>query len=135
MRTPYKANTALYDAYYKQQVGHGLPVYIGGLRGKGLGGILNGLLRTAVPLLKSGAKTLLREGAKGGLQVAQDVLSGQNVKAAVKRRAKGVGKNLLNKAIGEFIPPPAPPGEPAVKRIRRPTTKRKRAKRQRDIFG
>ena len=80
MKTPYRPNPALYDAYYTTQVGHGLPVYVGGLRGRGLGSILGGLLRTAVPLLKRGGKALLKEGIRSGLGVAQDVLSGQNIK-------------------------------------------------------
>lgn len=134
MRYQYKPNAALYDAYYSQQVGHGMPVFIGGMRGRGLGSLLSGLFRTAVPLLKKGGKALLKEGVRSGLEVAQDVLAGKSVKAAVKRRAKGAGQRLVNKALGQFNAP-APPGEPAIKRINRRVPKKKNSKRSSDIFG
>ena len=101
------------------------------MRGRGIGSVLSGLFRTAVPLLKSGGKAILKEGAKTGLQVAQDLLAGKNFGTAIKRRGKGAGQRLVKKAIGQFKPP-APPGEPAVKRIK----KRKAPKRKTkpDIF-
>ena len=58
------------------------------MRGRGLGSLLSGLVRSAVPLLKSGGKALLKEGAKTGMQLAQYVLSGQNLKSAAKQRAQ-----------------------------------------------
>ena len=57
------------------------------MRGRGLGSLLSGLVRSAVPSLKSGGKALLKEGAKTGMQLAQYVLSGQNLKSAAKQRA------------------------------------------------
>ena len=134
MRVHYKPNSILYDNYYKKQVGHGLPVYVGGMKGRGLGSVLSGLLRTAVPLLKKGGKALLKEGVRSGLGVAQDILSGKNIKSALKGRAKGGGKRLLNKAIGQFNAP-APPGEPAVRRIKKSVRRKKKSKRSKDIFG
>ena len=47
-------------------------------RGYGLGGLLKGLFRAAVPLLKQGAKVVGRTALKTGAQVAGDVLQGQN---------------------------------------------------------
>ena len=93
-RYSYQCNRRLYEDYYQKQVGRGLPVFIGGtsMRGRGLGSLLSGLVRSAVPLLKSGGKALLKEGAKTGTQLAQDVLSGQNLKSAAKRRAQEAGK-------------------------------------------
>ena len=131
MRVKYTPNPKLYDEYYTQQSGFGIPVYIGGMRGKGLGSVLNGLFRAVVPLFKRGGKALLKEGMSSGLQVAQDVLSGQNLKEAVKRRAQVGGQRLLKRAIGQFN---APPGEPATKRIRRRRSV-KPSKRVSDIFG
>ena len=137
MRRPYQPNPTTYEIYYRNQLGHGLPVFRGGMRGRGLGSILSGLLRTAVPLLKQGGKALLKEGLRGGVSLAQDVLEGKSVKSAVKQRAKNAGKRLLNQAIGQFQAP-APPGEPARKRIKKPTPKRKNIRRKRkqksDIF-
>ena len=57
------------------------------MRGRGLGSLLSGLVRSAVASLKSGGKALLKEGAKTGMQLAQYVLSGQNLKSAAKQRA------------------------------------------------
>ena len=52
MRQPYRPNPASYELYYRNQIGHGLPVFRGGMRGHGLGSVLSGLLRSAVSLLK-----------------------------------------------------------------------------------
>ena len=53
-RCLYHCNGRLYDDYYQAQVGHGLPVFVGGhsMRGRGLGSLLGGLIRSAVPRLK-----------------------------------------------------------------------------------
>ena len=65
MRVRYTPNRHLYDEYYSQ-TGRGYPVYIGGMRGAGLGSVLSGLFRSAVPLLKKGGKalTILRKSKK-----------------------------------------------------------------------
>ena len=63
-------------------------------RGRGLGNLLGGLGRTLIPLLKSGEKALLKEGARTGMQLAQDVLSGQHLKSALQHRGKQAGKRL-----------------------------------------
>lgn len=143
--TPYVGNGKAYENYYCSQVGHGLPVFIGGrnIRGRGLGSLLGGIGRSLIPLLKSGGKALLKEGARTGMQVAHDVLSGQNVKSAMKQRAKQAGKRLFDQAVGQVTGRPAPPGQPARKRIkssasRRTTQKRSTSKKRRqpaDIFG
>ena len=53
MRVKYTPNPRLYEEYYKQ-IGHGFPVYIGSMRGSGVGSVLSGLFRAAIPLLKKG---------------------------------------------------------------------------------
>ena len=105
--TPYVGNSKVYEDYYCSQVGHGLPVFMGGrtMRGRGLGSLLGGIGRTLIPLLKSGGKALLKEGARTGMQVAQDVLSGQNLKSAMKQRAKQAGKRLFHQAVGRVTCP------------------------------
>ena len=97
----YQSCQKLYDDYYSQQVGHGLPVFVGGrtYRGHGLGSLLAGIGRAVVPLLKRGGKALLKEGARAGLQVVSDVASGQRVGAALKRRSAEAGKRLLHSAV------------------------------------
>lgn len=139
--TPFAGNPRVYEDYYCCQVGQGLPVFIGGrnIRGRGLGSLLGGIGRSLIPLLKSGGKALLKEGARTGMQVAQDVLSGQRVKSAIKQRAKQAGKRLIEQAVGRA----SPPGQPARKRIKlsnsrrsRQKTSTKRKRRQpADIFG
>lgn len=108
-----------------------------------------------IPWLKTGGKALLREGVGTGLQVAQDTLAGRNVGESFREHAKEAGGRLLQGAVQHlasnqsgsgigrkrrrFVP--APPGEPARKRIK-PTPRRRRAhkktnkqqKRYSDIF-
>ena len=73
-------------------------------RGHGLGSILGGLFKAAMPLLKKGAKTLEREALKTGLNIAGDVVQGRNIKQAAKSRLKSTGENLLQKAINTVGP-------------------------------
>ena len=90
-----------YEHYYTQQVGRGLPVFTGPRtqRGYGLGGILGGLFRSAMPLIKQGVKTLGREVLNTGVGIAQDALDGKNIKTATKTRLHRAGRNLTQKAV------------------------------------
>ena len=71
-----------------------------GHRGYGLGNVLGGLFRVAAPLLKKGGKALLKEGAKTGLGVLSDVLSGNSLKTAAKNRSRVAGKRLIGQMLG-----------------------------------
>lgn len=140
MRSPLVGSSKAYEDYYCSQAGHGLPVFIGRrhMRGRGLGSLLGGIGRSLIPLLKSGGKALLKEGARTGMQVAQNVLAGQNIKSAMKQGARQGGKRLLHGAIGH-VTGSAPPGEPSTRRIKHTAPKRrtKKARRSgvaRDIF-
>ena len=115
MRTIYRSNPAVYEHLFKNQVGHGLPVYIG--RG-GLGNILSGLFRSLVPVMKRGGKALLREGVRSAVGVGQDVLDGANLKTAVKRRATESGQRLVKKALVTtgFLPTRARPATAAARK-------------------
>lgn len=73
--------------------GSGLPVFRGDLiqEGYGLGGILSGLFRKAIPIfapiLKEGAKTLGRAALKTGRNVLADVMSDKaSLKDSLKQR-------------------------------------------------
>lgn len=134
----------LYENYYVNQAGNGLPVFSGARvqRGHGLGNIFSGLVKAAMPLVKSGVKALGKHGLKTGIQIAEDVLSGQKPKRAIQRRTKKAGSQLLDSALHQFIP--GPPGEPRRGRQQQKGRKRRapsqtgsssRSKRQRDIFG
>ena len=140
-RCPYNSCQKLYEDYYNQQVGHGLPVFAGGRthRGRGLGSLLAGIGRAVVPLLKRGGKALLKEGARTSMQVAHDVLSGQRIGSSLKQRAGQAGKRLFHQAVTH-----AAGGSKRIKRNnpnkKKQTTSgnRRRKKNQqhkRDIFG
>ena len=73
-------NHKFYEQYYVDQAR-----FQGGY---GLGSILKGLFRWAMPHLQQGAKMLGKKALQTGVDVAQDVLAGENVKTATKKRAK-----------------------------------------------
>lgn len=103
--TPF-AESQLYGNFFQghDQIGHGIPVFIGNQyqKGYGLGNVLGGLFKGLIPIVKSGVKGVLktagRELAKGGLNVASNVLMGQNVKTAMKQEASKRLKSLKRKA-------------------------------------
>ena len=111
------------DHYLKQAYGGGLPVFIGGQRGRGIGGIFNGLARMIIPVLKRTGKTVLKEGLRSGVDVLGDIVSGQNVKSSFKKRAKQAGTRLVDqsmKSLGGIskhsIPPPGQSVKKGIKR-------------------
>lgn len=134
MRVPLKDDPKLYEDYFCNQLGNGIPVFVGSYRGRGLGSILGGIGRAIFPLLKSGGKKLLREGVKTGASVVGDLLDGKNFKSSVRARGQQAGKRLISQLV-------APPGAPARKRIKRAPSKKRRhknkftSKRKADIFS
>lgn len=137
MKQPHHCQAKAYHDYYLHQAGRGYPVYVGTRyqRGHGLGSIFGSLFKSAVPLLKRGAKTLGREALKTGLNIAEDVVAGKNLKQAAKSRLKSTGQNLLQKAIIGV----GPPGERSIKRAAKRKKPRRRQTKLRntskDIFG
>jgi hypothetical protein len=137
MKPPYRSNGKYFQDYYLRKAGHGYPVITGGRfqRGHGMGSIFGGLFKAAMPLLKSGAKTLGRETLKTGLNIAGDVVQGKNLKQAAKTRLKTTGQRMLQRALAQS----GPPGERTIKRNARQKKNRRRQTRQRntsrDIFG
>ena len=121
-------NPKLYEDFYCNQGGHGLPVFIGGRNqgGYGIGSFFNGLGRMVLPWLKTGGKALLKEGLNTGLQVANDALSGRNVGESFREHSKEAGKRLLQGAVNHISQSgtglrkrrAAPPGQPRSKRIK-----------------
>ena len=105
-----------YNEYYAQQVGGALPYFTGSRvqRGHGFGSLLGDLLRTVAPLIKRGALALGNRALKTGTQIAGDVLSGQNIRTAAKRRVKIAGNELLQSLLV------TPPG----KRVKRAAPKK-----------
>jgi hypothetical protein len=84
-----EASRGMYEDYYSRQAGNGaFPVYQGARsqRGHGLGSILSGFFRSALPLLKRGLSIFGREALRTGAQVANDVAEGQNFGDSAKKR-------------------------------------------------
>ena len=77
-----------YEDYYLQQSGSGLPIFQGsrGQRGHGLGSMLSGLFRSAVPMIKRGLATFGKHALKTGLEIAGDVADGASFKDSAKAR-------------------------------------------------
>jgi len=77
-----------YEDYYLNQSGNGMSVFHGARmqRGHGLGSFLSGLFRNAWPLIQTGAKAFGKQFLRTGLQIANDVADGQELKESGKRR-------------------------------------------------
>ena len=64
-------------------------------RGHGLGSLFGDLIWSIMPLIKRGTMTLGKRALSTGVRIADDVISGQNIKTAAKRRVTDAGKDLL----------------------------------------
>lgn len=96
-------------------------------KGHGIGSTLKGLFRWARPLLIRGAKYLAPKALNTGQKILSDVLEGENVKTAAKRRfvetfgtSGQEGSGLINKRR---------------KVKRRSVARNKSVRAQRDIFS
>ena len=125
-----KIDRNLFDDYYVNQAGGGSSVFRGAQmqKGHGLGGLFRGIIKSAIPLLKSGMKAatpMLKKGAKSlgkqmlhsGMNLAGDLLEGKSLKSSANARVLQAGHRLKRKALQR------PPGK-----------RTKRQKRQKDIF-
>jgi len=120
----------LYREYYSRQNGGEIPVFAGRRfqRGHGLGSILGGFVRRLVlPFFKANAKSMLKNAARTGIEVADDVIQGRNFKDFVKNRVPaGIKRGIEDIA---FQSPP-------VKRRRGGTKSNTRAREyRRDVFA
>ena len=90
-----------YKDYYARQADGALSYFAGApyQRGHGLGSLFEGLLRSAMPLIKRGAVALGKGALKTGVRIADDVLSGQSIKRAAKRRVTDSGKTMMLRDI------------------------------------
>src|SRR5437867_6593073 len=82
------ASRQMYEDYYMQQSGSGLPVFQGsrGQRGHGIGSVLSGLFRSAMPMLKRGLATFGKHALKTGLEIAGDVAEGKSFRDSPRER-------------------------------------------------
>ncbi len=140
MRSHFVSHPGHYVDHYTRQLGRGYPVFRGAptQKGYGLGNILGGLFRTAMPLIKQGAKTFGRQAVRTGLGIAQDALEGKNVKSSAQSRLKQTGRRMTRRAIQNVDSRLTVPARRAIKRKhnrkRVTSTSGKRARRSLDIF-
>lgn len=129
----------LYEEYYMNQAGYGLPYYSGTpyMKGYGLGGILSGVLRSVVPMFKSAGKTLLREGLKTGTNILTDALDGRNIKESASQRLSQSAKQLTRRAADKLTKTLNKSSSSRGVNRKRKTKKTQKhpVKRKRDIFG
>ncbi|GFT24572.1 uncharacterized protein F54H12.2 [Trichonephila clavipes] len=94
MLVPYNCCTKQFEDYYISQTGNGLPYYAGQSfqKGYGIGGWFKRLFRTALPFLKSGAKSVGKEVLKTSTQIANDMLEGQSFPESARQRTNETGK-------------------------------------------
>ena len=100
MKSVYCCNSASYEKYYLDQVGHGQ--YFSGAafqRGYGLGNIFASLGKAILPLVKSVAKTIRKQALKNGVAFASDVLAGKNVKQAALNAQNKLVRLFCNKRL------------------------------------
>ena len=122
-----------YNDYYARQAGGALPYFAGAQyqRGHGLGSLFGSLLRSAMPLIKRGAVALGKGALKTGDRIAGDVLSGQNIKTAAKRRVTDAVLSGLRVPPKRIKRSAAKATFTAIKRRRKKRTSKKRVA---DIF-
>jgi hypothetical protein len=119
------ASRGMYEDYYLKQSGSGLPVFQGsrGQRGHGIGSILSGLFRTAMPILKRGLTFFGKEALRTGANIANDVADGQTLGNSAKRR--------IWERINTYVPGLVAQSGSGKHRRR---SSKKKAKRHHDIF-
>jgi len=93
-------------------------------RGQGLGSILGGFVRRLVlPFFKTNAKSMLKNAAKTGVEVASDVIDRRCFSDSVKNRIPAGIKRGVQEIAFQSTPA----------KQRKPTPRRRR--RRRDIFS
>lgn len=99
-------------------------------RGYGLGSMLKGLLKSAIPIVKSGAKLVGKKALQTGLNVMRDVANGETISSATTSNLKKLGQQLGSKTTGK------PKKRVKRKRLKKKPVSLQPAKRRRtsDIF-
>ena len=114
--------------YYVHQIGHGMPVFGGATmqRGHGVGNILRGLLKVALPLVKTVGKSVLKKSAPIMKEVGKRALKrGLDVATAEMTNPK---RSKTTQFIGAAV-------NDVAKTVRIKAKPRKRKATKEDIFG
>ena len=100
------ATRHMYENYYANQSGSGMPVFVGRRhqRGHGLGQTISGLFKRFVipfvaPRAKEVGKKILGNVVKTGMEVAGDVFSGRSAKESLKER----GLAGIKRTFGDIV--------------------------------
>lgn len=80
------------------RVFHGTPFQ----RGYGIGSFFSSLARRALPFFQQGAKTLGRAALNTGVNIAQDVLAGKNLRDSTRNRLQQTAKTLKEQALNRI---------------------------------
>ena len=106
MVVPYDPHTSslFYQNYYTLQSGKGLSVFKGATvqRGRGIGSFFSKMLRGAMPMLKSGAKTIGRQVIESSANVAKGLINGKDLKSSSVKNFSDGGTKLLDKLTDIF---------------------------------
>ena len=78
-------------------------------RGHGLRSLIGVLLRSVAPLTRRGVVALGKRALRTGMQIAEDVVAGQNIKQVAKRRATDAGTDLVRNILAATGPPQTQP--------------------------
>src|ERR1700690_149125 len=121
------SSRGMYEDYYMNQSGSGMPVFAGyrGQRGHGLGSMLSGLFRSAMPMIRRGLAFFGRQALRTGAQIANDVADGESIGNSAKRR---VSEGIKRFDPSELFSTQSGSGKRKSKR-RKPSKKRKASKR------
>ena len=121
--------SGFYDRYYKSQDGDGLAVFKGRrvMDGDGLGSFLGGVFRAVAPTLKTLAGSAVRNIGTQALNVAGDVLNGEDAGQSAVRRLRAAGGGVLSDAVASL-------SRGQNRKRSRVAGKRKPSKRARTIF-
>jgi len=125
------ASRDLYEEYYSRQNGGEIPVFAGRRfqRGHGLGSILSGFVRRLVlPFFQTNAKSMLKNAAKTGMEVADDVIEGRSFVDSVKKRVPAGIKRGVEDIVFQSVPAKGQRGP-------RRQERRQQRRRRRDIFS
>lgn len=104
---PFQPPRGSYEKYYEaSQYGRGLvlPAFVGGKvqKGHGLGSLIAGIARAAVPLvmplMKSAGKAAASTALSAGAGVLADVIAKKGAKASLKKHANAATAELLQRA-------------------------------------
>jgi hypothetical protein len=124
------ASREMYEQYYMDQSGSGMPVFYGALgqRGHGLGSFLSGLFRRAMPFLTRSAKSFGKRALQTGLNVANDMVEGSSFQDSASRRIPEGLKGFVASNFGQS-------GSGKRRQRIRHIKSKKTKKRKKDIFG